>query len=213
METLKLAWATDRAVRSDLVTISRWCKRTMLLKQPMLWWSHRRRMQEPVATSIKALKGRIKFWSCLQSLMFHEVNNFIQISLVLSLKETMRFQRSFESFRPIFLLKHLALCAAGGRIASIPEYSRKSASFSSANLSLSSWDQSGHRNLPKRMLCPPEMCSSKNSLVIGSPLLYPFCTRMSWNLQPLCNSKAIAGHSTHIKRYLWHGDRDSKLPH
>ena len=63
-----------------------------------------------------------------------------------------------------------------------PEYSLKRASFSSANSSLLSCGQSGHRNLPSRILWPPEMCSSKNSLVIGSPLLYLYLTRISWNL-------------------------------
>ena len=96
------------------------------------------------------------------------------------------------------------------------EYSRNRASFSSANLSLSSWGQSGHKNLPRRMLWPPEMCSSKNSLEIGSPPLYLNFTRMSWNLHETVfytsdrqNSTPLQTLHSFLASLLLHGQRQS----
>ena len=57
--------------------------------------------------------------------------------------------------------------------ATSPESSLKRASLSSENLSCSACVRSGHRKAERIELWPPVICSSKNFLVIGSPLLYP----------------------------------------
>ena len=85
-------------------------------------------------------------------------------------------------------------------------YFLKRASFSSENLSRNAWSRSGHRNLDRRMLWPPEMCSSKNSLSMGAPSLKPCavprlmtCRRhrcfIEWGATSLTSHQGHAGNS------------------
>ena len=54
-----------------------------------------------------------------------------------------------------------------------PACLRNRASFSSQKSSRNFWSRSGHKKRPSALLCPPLMCSSNHSRVMGSPPLYP----------------------------------------